>query len=93
LSRVLNLGHRSILAKNFIRFPFTPRSGRPLGPSLSKYFGLVLEKKDPSEFEIIIYKTNIVTISGSHTSENTSSRGVVDTLEDLGKGNWWLLAH
>jgi hypothetical protein len=28
-----------------------------------------------------------------HTSEKTSSRGALDTLVDLGKGNWWDLAH
>jgi hypothetical protein len=33
LSVVLNLGHRLILTKNFIRLLFTP-SGRPLGPSI-----------------------------------------------------------
>jgi hypothetical protein len=54
-----------------------------------KNFRLVLQKIDPSEFTIIINKTHIVFFlptdsgAGPHTSENTSSKGKEDTLEDF----------
>jgi hypothetical protein len=29
---------------------------------------------------------------GSHTSEKMSSKGALDTLDEIGNNNWWLLA-
>jgi hypothetical protein len=50
----------------------------------------VPQKINPSELAIIVNKTHIIFFlptevgAGPHTSENTSSRGLFDTLVDFG---------
>lgn len=55
-----------------------------------KHLRFMAQEINPSEFAIIINEENIISVSPNqswcrpHTSENTSYRGLLDTLLDLG---------
>jgi hypothetical protein len=57
-------------------------------------FRFVAKQVNPGEFTIVINKTDIIffrpkeSMAGPHTSENTSSKGAEERLDETGKGNW-----
>jgi hypothetical protein len=62
-------------------------------------FRFVVKQVNLGEFTIVINETNIIffrpkeSMAEAHTSENTSSKGADEWLDETGKGNWWALAQ
>jgi hypothetical protein len=65
---------------------------------LMKHIKFVFQEINPCELTKIINEKHIVSKFSNRGGdrapyiENTSSKGTLDTLVDVGKGIWWLLA-